>query len=90
MSIMHAEPEMLAATAGELQSINAIARAGNAAVAGPTTGVVPAARPHLSDKLSAGPQMRKHSPTFLKRCLGLAESSPMNRLGSPTLARRSV
>lgn len=48
------------------------------------------ARPHLSDKLSAGPQMRKHSPTFLKRCLGLAESSPMNRLGSPTLARRSV
>lgn len=43
MSIMHAEPEMLAATAGELQSINAVARAGNAAVAGPTTGVVPAA-----------------------------------------------
>ncbi len=42
MSIMHAEPEMLAATAGELQSINAVARAGNAAVAGPTTGVVPA------------------------------------------------
>lgn len=34
MSIMHAEPEMLAATAGELQSINAVARAGNAAVAG--------------------------------------------------------
>lgn len=27
MSIMHAEPEMLAATAGELQSINAVARA---------------------------------------------------------------
>lgn len=26
MSIMHAEPEMLAATAGELQSINAVAR----------------------------------------------------------------
>ncbi|BBX75895.1 PE family protein [Mycobacterium shinjukuense] len=43
MSIMLAEPEMLAATAGELQSINVALRAGNAAAAIPTTGVVPAA-----------------------------------------------
>ncbi|SON60176.1 PE family protein PE13 [Mycobacterium simulans] len=43
MSIMLAEPDMLAATAGELQSINVAVRAGNAAAALPTTGVVPAA-----------------------------------------------
>ncbi|SOJ57720.1 PE family protein PE13 [Mycobacterium simulans] len=43
MSIMLAEPDMLAATAGELQSINVAMRAGNAAAALPTTGVVPAA-----------------------------------------------
>ncbi|GAB7143948.1 PE family protein [Mycobacterium riyadhense] len=43
MSIMLAEPDMLAATAGELQSINVAVRAGNAAAALPTTSVVPAA-----------------------------------------------
>ncbi|KAA1248699.1 PE family protein [Mycobacterium simiae] len=43
MSIMLAQPEELAATAAGLQSINVAVRAGNAAAAGPTTGVVPAA-----------------------------------------------
>lgn len=62
MSIMHAEPEMLAATAGELQSINAVARAGNAAVAGPTTGVVPAAADLVS--LLTASQFAAHAQLY--------------------------
>lgn len=62
MSIMHAEPEMLAATAGELQSINAVARAGNAAVAGPTTGVVSAAADLVS--LLTASQFAAHAQLY--------------------------
>lgn len=62
MSIMHAEPEMLAATAGELQSINVVARAGNAAVAGPTTGVVPAAADLVS--LLTASQFAAHAQLY--------------------------
>ncbi len=43
MSIVIARPELLAAAAAEMQSLNALVAAGNAAAAGPTTGVVPAA-----------------------------------------------
>lgn len=60
MSIMHAEPEMLAATAGELQSINAVARAGNGA--GPTTGVVPAAADLVS--LLTASQFAAHAQLY--------------------------
>ena|ERR1700742_4704061 len=38
-----AQPQMLAAVAAELQTLNATVWAGNAAAAAPTTGVVPAA-----------------------------------------------
>jgi hypothetical protein len=43
MSIVIAQPEILGAAAGELQSINSTLRAGTAAAAVPTTGIVPAA-----------------------------------------------
>lgn len=43
MSIVIAQPELLAAAAAEMQSLNALVTAGNAAAAAPTTGVVPAA-----------------------------------------------
>ncbi len=43
MSIVIARPELLAAAAAELQSLNTLVVAGNAAAAAPTTGVVPAA-----------------------------------------------
>lgn len=48
MSIVIAQPDMLRSAAGELQSINAALRAGNAAAAGPTTTVVPAAADAVS------------------------------------------
>jgi hypothetical protein len=43
MSFVIAQPEMLAAAAAELHTINAAVGSGNAAAAAPTTGVVPAA-----------------------------------------------
>lgn len=43
MSLVIAQPEVLAAAAEELHSINATLRVGNAAAAGPTISVVPAA-----------------------------------------------
>jgi hypothetical protein len=43
MSIVIAQPEILSAAAGELQSINAALRAATAAAAAPTTGIAPAA-----------------------------------------------
>ncbi|HTQ16658.1 PE family protein [Mycobacterium sp.] len=43
MSMVSAQPEMLAAAAAELQALNAAVWADNAAAAAPTTGVVPAA-----------------------------------------------
>jgi PE family len=43
MSMVIAEPQMLAAAAAEMQALNAAVWAENAAAAGPTTGVVPAA-----------------------------------------------
>jgi hypothetical protein len=43
MSMVMAQPEMLAAVAAELQTLNATVWAGNATAAAPTTGVIPAA-----------------------------------------------
>jgi PE family len=48
MSFVIAHPEKLAAAASNLQSIGAAFSAGNAAAAGPTTGVVPAAADEVS------------------------------------------
>ena len=43
MSSVITQPDLLAEAAGKLHTINAALRAGNAAAAGPTTGVLPAA-----------------------------------------------
>ncbi|OBK46937.1 PE family protein [Mycobacterium sp. 1081908.1] len=43
MSIVITQPEILAGAAAEMQALNALVAAGNAAAAAPTTGVVPAA-----------------------------------------------
>jgi hypothetical protein len=48
MSFVTTQPEMLAATAGQLQGIGATMSAQNAAVAAPTTGVIPAAADEVS------------------------------------------
>jgi PE family len=48
MSFVNAYPEKLAAAAANLQSLSAAFNAGNAAAAGPTTGVIPAAADEVS------------------------------------------
>ncbi|BCQ09116.1 PE family protein [Mycobacterium heckeshornense] len=48
MSFVTTQPEMLAAAAGDLQGIGATMAAQNAAVAAPTTGVIPAAADEVS------------------------------------------
>ncbi|OBI86196.1 PE family protein [Mycobacterium asiaticum] len=53
MSLVIARPEIVAGVAGELQSINAMARAGDELAAAPTTGVVPAAADVVSQLTAA-------------------------------------
>jgi hypothetical protein len=48
MSFLTIQPEMLAAAAGNLESIGSAMTAANAAAATPTTGVVPAAADEVS------------------------------------------
>ena len=48
MSFVSTQPEILSAAAGDLQGIGASVSAVNAAMAGPTTGVVPAAADPVS------------------------------------------
>lgn len=48
MSFVVSQPDKLAAAASNLQEIGAAFNAGNAAAAGPTTGVVPAAADEVS------------------------------------------
>ena len=48
MSFVNAHPEMLTAAAGQLQGIGTVLTAQNAAAAGPTTGVAPAAADEVS------------------------------------------
>lgn len=62
MSIVIAQPEMLDAAAGELHSITAAVRAGNAAAAGPTTGVMPAAADLVS--LLTATQFARHGELY--------------------------
>jgi len=62
MSMVIAEPEMLAAAAAELRALNATVWAGNAAAAAPTTGVVPAASDVVSILTAA--QFASHAQAY--------------------------
>ncbi|MCV7077337.1 MULTISPECIES: PE family protein [Mycobacterium] len=62
MSLVIAEPDVLAGSAAELLSINAAMRAGNAAAAGPTTAVVPAASDLVS--LLTAAQFAQHARLY--------------------------
>ena len=48
MSFVTTQPEMLAAAAGNFQTIGSAMAANNSAVAGPTSGVIPAAADEVS------------------------------------------
>jgi PE family len=62
MSYVTTHPEMLGAAAGNLQGIGAVVSAGNAAAAGPTTGVVPAAADEVSALTAA--QFAAHAQMY--------------------------
>ncbi|CAM4420163.1 PPE-repeat proteins [Mycobacterium basiliense] len=62
MSFLTAQPEMLAAAAGNLGSIGATLRAGNAAAAAPTTGVLPPAADEVSALIAA--QFATHAAMY--------------------------
>lgn len=62
MSIVIAEPGLLAAAAAELQALNAVVCSGNAAAAAPTTGVVPAASDVVSMLVAA--QFASHAEIY--------------------------
>ncbi|WP_421843725.1 PE family protein [Mycobacterium sp.] len=62
MSIVIAQPEILAAATGDLHGITATMRAGSAAAAGPTTGVVPAAADVVS--MLTATQFAAHAQLF--------------------------
>jgi hypothetical protein len=62
MSYVTTHPEMLSAAAGNLQGIGAVVSAGNAAAAGPTTGVVPAAADEVSALTAA--QFAAHAQMY--------------------------
>jgi hypothetical protein len=62
MSLVIAQPDMLAAAAEELHALNVAVRAGNAAAAAPTTGVVPAAADLVSALTAA--QFASHAQLY--------------------------
>jgi hypothetical protein len=62
MSFVTTQPQMLSAAAGNLQGIGAVVSAGNAAAAGPTTGVVPAAADEVSALTAA--QFAAHAQMY--------------------------
>jgi PE family protein len=62
MSFVRTYPEIVAAAASNLQSIGAALNVGNAAAAGPTTGVVPAAVDEVSILTAA--QFATHGARF--------------------------
>lgn len=62
MSFVTTQPELLAAAAGELQGIGAEYDGANAAAAGPTTGVVPAAADEVSALTAA--QFSAHAQMY--------------------------
>lgn len=62
MSFVTAQPELLATAAGELQGIGSVLVAQNAAVAGPTTGISPAAADEVSALTAA--QFAAHAQMY--------------------------
>jgi hypothetical protein len=62
MSFVTAQPEMLAAAAGNLQGIGASMSAQSAAAAAPTTGVIPAAADEVSALTAA--QFAAHAQMY--------------------------
>jgi hypothetical protein len=62
MSFVTTQPEMLSAVAGNLASIGSAFTARNAAAAGPTTGVVPAAADEVSAVTAA--QFAMHAQMY--------------------------
>jgi hypothetical protein len=62
MSFVTTQPELLAVAAGNLQGIGSTMSAGNAAVAAPTTGVVPAAADEVSALTAA--QFAAHAQMY--------------------------
>src|ERR1700678_4736394 len=62
MSYVTTHPEMLGAAAGNMQGSGAVVSAGNAAAAGPTTGVVPAAADEVSALTAA--QFAAHAQMY--------------------------
>jgi hypothetical protein len=62
MSFVTAQPDLLTAAAGDLQGIGSVMIAQNAAVAGPTTGVIPAAADEVSALTAA--QFATHAQMY--------------------------
>ena len=62
MSFVTTQPQMLSAAAGDLHGIGSAVSAGNAAAAGPTTGVVPAAADEVSALTAA--QFAAHAQMY--------------------------
>jgi PE family len=62
MSFVTTQPQTLTAAAGDLQAIGSAFGAGNAAAAGPTTGVAPAAADEVSALTAA--QFAGHAQLF--------------------------
>jgi PE family len=62
MSFVTAQPDLLTAAAGDLQGIGSVMVAQNAAVAGPTTGVIPAAADEVSALTAA--QFAAHAQMY--------------------------
>jgi hypothetical protein len=62
MSFVTTQPENLAAAASQLQGIGSAMAAQNAAVAAPTTGVIPAAADEVSALTAA--QFARHAQTY--------------------------
>jgi PE family len=62
MSFVTTQPDLLVAAAADLHGIGSALSAGNAAAAGPTTGVVPAAADEVSAQAAA--QFAAHAQTY--------------------------
>ncbi|OBI83904.1 PE family protein [Mycobacterium sp. 1245805.9] len=80
MSIVITQPGTLAAAADEMHALNALVRAGNAAAAAPTTGVVPAAADLVSMLTAA--QFASHARLFQEVS---AQAAAMRELLATTL-----
>jgi hypothetical protein len=62
MSYVTTQPQMLSAAAGDLHGVGSVVSAANAAAAGPTTGVIPAAADEVSALTAA--QFAAHAQTY--------------------------